>query len=296
MVFVNLLIKKNEKLNIKWLTYCTKTSRSYYWTNGTRTLNQKNEPKKLLKTVYFLFGKHFALKNCREHHDLRHEMGSQIKFVGMGQEKKVMYQEDLSKNNNGGLKHANYKAKTGTIFSTGGSQLSKSIWTKIHPKSKLFYCRPRENESEKDWFHNQAIGVNTLASIIPNIAKEAGWDTVKLWSGHSLRASAITALYDHGFDDKSVKKFSGHRSDFAFCENQRSEKRKRQTSEILSRTSQRSPCNDSTGRYHWGRWRVRIGNEPNRWKRWILKWFNNWIRDVSNWYTRYVFIYWSCIQ
>ena len=50
-----------------------------------------------------------------------------------------------------------------------------------------------------------------------------------------MRASAITALNDHGFDDNSVKKFSGHRSDFAVREYQRSEKRKKQTSEILSR-------------------------------------------------------------
>ena len=52
---------------------------------------------------------------------------------------------------------------------------------------------------------------------------------------HSLRASAITALHDHRFDDDSVKKFSSHRSDLAVLEYQRSEKRKRRTSEILSR-------------------------------------------------------------
>ena len=50
-----------------------------------------------------------------------------------------------------------------------------------------------------------------------------------------MRASATTVLYDHGFDDNSIKKFCGHRSDFAVREYQRSEKRKRQTSEILSR-------------------------------------------------------------
>ena len=71
----------------------------------------------------------------------------------MGQEKKVIYPEYLSKNNNGGLKHANYKAKTGTIFSTGGSncpvEIIEKYLKKIPPKSKSFYCRPRENESKQ---------------------------------------------------------------------------------------------------------------------------------------------------
>ena len=132
---------------------------------------------KLLRIVSFLVGKHFALRSRQEHHYLRHAMRSQIK--SNGPDKKIIYQEDLSENNNRGLKHVKYKGKTGTIFSTSGShcavEIIKKYLKKISPKSKSFYCRPRENESEKNWFRNQTIGVNTLASIIPNIAKEAGW-------------------------------------------------------------------------------------------------------------------------
>ena len=51
----------------------------------------RNEPKKLLRTIYFLVGKHFALRNRREHHDFRHGIGSQIKIVGLEQEKKLIY-------------------------------------------------------------------------------------------------------------------------------------------------------------------------------------------------------------
>ena len=113
-------------------------------------------------------------------------------------------------------------------------KLSKSICKKF-PRNPNRSIVDHEKTKAKKTFRNQTIGVNTLASIIPNIAKEAGWDTTKLWSGQSLRASAITTLYAHGFDKNSVKKFSGHRLDFAVREYQRSEKRKRQTSEILSR-------------------------------------------------------------
>ena len=155
----------------------------------------------------------------------------------MGQEKKVLYQEDFSKYNNGGLNHANYKAETATIFSTGGSHCQFEITEKylenISQKSESL--RPRENESEENWFRKQAIGENTSASIILNIAKNAGWDTTKLWRGHSLSTFAYTTLYEHGFDNNCVKKFTGQRSDFAVREYWRSEQRKRQTSEILSR-------------------------------------------------------------
>ena len=98
---------------------------------------------------------------------------------------------------------------------------------KISPKSKSFHCRPRENESEK-LFPQPSFRHYKYC-------KRAGWDTAKILSGHSLRASSITALYDHRFDDNSVKKFSSHRSDLEVLEYQRSEKSKRQTTEISSR-------------------------------------------------------------
>ena len=135
--------------------YCFKTGRNYYWTNVTRTMRKNvlgwKDPKKLLRTVYFSVGKHFALRSSQEHDDLRHGMGSHIKIVGMGQEKKVIYQKDLSKITNGGLKHANYKAKTVTNFSTGGShcpvEITERYWEKIPSKSKSL--RQRENANKQ---------------------------------------------------------------------------------------------------------------------------------------------------
>ena len=101
----------------------------------------KNQ-KKLLRIVYFLVGKHFALRSRREHHYFRHGMGSQIKIDGNGPNKKIIHQEDLSENNNRGLKHVKYKGKTGTIFSTGRSHCAVEIiekyLKKISPKSKFF--------------------------------------------------------------------------------------------------------------------------------------------------------------
>ena len=48
---------------------------------------------------------------------------------------------------------------------------------KYSPRKPNRFIVDHENESEKNWFRNQAIGVNTRVLIIPNIAKEAGWDS-----------------------------------------------------------------------------------------------------------------------
>ena len=80
------------------------------------------------------------------------------------------------------------------------------------------FCRHRENKNKKS-FSDQAICVITLTSVVPNIAKKAGRGFAKLLNGYSLRASAVTAFYDYGFDYNSVRKqFSGHRSDLTVCE------------------------------------------------------------------------------
>ena len=157
--------KKMKNLKSTWPPYCSKTSRNYYWTNVTRTMRKNvlgwNDPQKLLRTVYFSVGKHFALRSSQEHDDLRHGMGSQIKIVGMEQEQKVIYQKDLSKITNGGLKHANYKAKTVKIFSTGGShcpvEFTERYLEKIPSKSESL--RQRENAN------NQLVKIFRLQSF-----------------------------------------------------------------------------------------------------------------------------------
>ena len=76
-----------------------------------------DDPTKLLRTVFFLIGKHFALRSREEHRNLK--AFQNIKLVGMGRDEKVVYLEDFAKNNQGGLRHAKHSPKTGFIFPTG---------------------------------------------------------------------------------------------------------------------------------------------------------------------------------
>ncbi len=91
--------------------------------------------------------------------------------------------------------------------------------------------------SSGKWFFDAPVGVNSLSQIVPEIAKEAQWDSTKLWGGHSSRATAGTALYDTDIPESAIKKVSSHRSDQAVREYERSDKRKRDASRILSTAS-----------------------------------------------------------
>ena len=64
-------------------------------------------PETLLRTVYFLVGKFFALRSREEHRALSWGVGAQIQHIGMGKNEKIVYLERNSKTYKGGMK--NYK-------------------------------------------------------------------------------------------------------------------------------------------------------------------------------------------
>ena len=67
-----------------------------------------------------------------------------------------------------------------------------------------------------------------------DMASLAGWDTTKLWTGHSLRATAVSTLLDKGFQLAEIKRVTGHRSDNALMEYARSGKQRKRTSDALA--------------------------------------------------------------
>ena len=202
-----------------------------------RILGDSN-PKKLLRTVFFIVGKHFALRSRDEHHNLRAGATAQIRVAGKGNNCRIEYYEDLSKNNSGGVKGEKRESKLGVIYETGCENCPVSIVKKylslIPPSASRFYCRANKGDNPKNWYRNQPVGVNKITEFMKDIAADAGWDLSKHWSGHSLRASCITASYDEGFSDSVVIKVSGHRSDLALRQYQRSAKRKLKTGVVLS--------------------------------------------------------------
>ncbi len=136
----------------------------------------------LLLTVFYLIGKHFALRGGMEHRNLRAGLGSQVKVLGMGREERVVFEESCSKTF-GNLRNINYDNKTGVIYPTGGPRCPVAIIKKylsaIPPNATAFYCSPLLKPKATQWFSCVPVGKNSLSSFMKKIAEKANWDRSK---------------------------------------------------------------------------------------------------------------------
>ena len=57
---------------------------------------------------------------------------------------------------------------------------------------------------------NQRVGVNLLKNILPELSEQSGIDV--RYTNHSLRATAITRMFNSGIPEKVIAETSGHRS------------------------------------------------------------------------------------
>ena len=75
-----------------------------------------------------------------------------------------------------------------------------------------FYLRPKVKWSPGDeiWFLKSPIGHNMLAKRFKEMCASAG--LVGNFTNHSLRATAVSSMYDSGVSEKLIMKRSGHRS------------------------------------------------------------------------------------
>ena len=89
----------------------------------------------------------------------------------------------------------------------------------LPPQSKVFYLRPLSSFADgislkKCSFSKQQLGVNTLKQIVPDICKSG---CGAKYSNHSLRATAITHMFNSGISEKIIAETSGHKSVKGLC-------------------------------------------------------------------------------
>ena len=80
-------------------------------------------------------------------------------------------------------------------------------------KSAAFYHRPLakfSSDPSKPSYGKQQVGVCTLKKIVPNMCEQAG--CIGRYTNHSLRAMAITRMYNAGVPEKLIAETSGHKS------------------------------------------------------------------------------------
>ncbi len=76
-----------------------------------------------------------------------------------------------------------------------------------------FYLRPLGIvlSGDRAWFCRSRVGVNKLKTFLPEISAESGL-TDNHHTNHSLRATAVTRMYNTGVPEKLIAEKSGHRS------------------------------------------------------------------------------------
>jgi hypothetical protein len=173
----------------------------------------------LVRTVHYLNGKNFALRGGQEHRRLRYRPAQiTVHDAESGSRAYLKYTEDVSKINQGGLKHRKLNPKTVTHYANlvCPERCHVRIYVKymeLSPKDgrdDMFYLQPLQREHQNIWYSRQPIGANTLATFTREACQKAG--LTGYYTNHSLRATTATRLFAEGVDEQLIMARTGHRS------------------------------------------------------------------------------------
>ncbi len=194
------------------------------WESGVLSCDS---PASLVHAVFYYNGLNFVLRGGQEHRDLKI---SQFTFCNVpdpdnpGQSINcVQYSEHGSKNRPGGRHQLNLENKTVVQYARPEVgerchvyllQLYLSKLPEATFQRDVFYMKPRSRipDSACDpWYTEIPIGHNTLNKYLKQILAEANIDTSNR-SNHSLRATAISRMYQRNVPEKLIMERSGHLS------------------------------------------------------------------------------------
>lgn len=126
-----------------------------------------------------------------------------------------MTYNEHSKNHQGTLREEYQQSKR--LYANGDDEgcpvnAYKEYVSRLNPQCEAFYQRPKRRVSLSDavWYENVPVGHNTLGNMMKVISKEA--ELSKIYTNHSIRATAIVALNNAGVEDRVICSLSGHRN------------------------------------------------------------------------------------
>lgn len=133
----------------------------------------------------------------------------------------ILYQEDSrSKTNQGGIKGRKFTARTARIYESANvDRCPVRLFQKytsllpVNSKTNAFYKKEicERRQTPKQWYVDKPIGINGLRSVVKDMCSKVGLEG--RYTNHSLRVSAVTRLYQCGFDEQTIKLYTGHKSD-----------------------------------------------------------------------------------
>ena len=176
-----------------------------------------NSPQSLLDSLVFYTGYYFALRSGMEHRRLRYYPSQLQLFEPAGERAYLRYTEDVSKTNQGGLKHGKKEPKVVVQYeNTHDSRrcivrLYKEYNMKCPPSRPdgAFNLKPLAKPDDKGyWFSSQAVGHNTLSITVKRLCQAAQIEGP--FTNHSLRATAATRLFEANVNEKLIMQQTGH--------------------------------------------------------------------------------------
>ena len=165
----------------------------------------------------------------------------QFKYNTKGQ-KCLVYTEDMvTKANDGGL--TNMKSDRKIVWVYPSSNIACCPVQLVEKYLKLcpdnyyqkpnFYLQSLQRPTLTKWYASQVVGQNTLGNVIKTMLHDARIDGY--FTGHSLRRSGTTRLFQTGVDRKLIKEMPGYRSDAVDCYAITSEEQKKELSSIIAK-------------------------------------------------------------
>ena len=168
-------------------------------------------PKTLLNKVFF----EIMLCFCRRgRQNLRQLKKSHFRVFKDASGKKYVAKvvDELTKNH----RENDKEEEGGMMYETEGPFCPVASFEKylqhLNPVNEFLFQRPKKTTPDSDvWYDNMVIGERYLGDMMKKISKEA--DLSKIYSNHSIRATAVTILDKSGFEARHIMSVSGHRSE-----------------------------------------------------------------------------------
>ena len=194
------------------------------WMTGTIGLHS---PLALLFAVFYYNGLNFVLRGGQEHREFKI---SQLEFRTVSDPDApgkdiecVRYTEHGSKNRPGGRHQLNLENKVVVQYAQLDRgerchvRMLRLYLSKLHESAfqeDVFYWKPRDNlpdSADEPWYTRKILGHNVLGQLLKRMCGRAGIDSTNK-TNHSLRATAISRMFQSGVPQKVVMNRSGHLS------------------------------------------------------------------------------------